>query len=1282
MQPIKVKGQRFFFCGASNGRPSSDSVQRRFRVVRTTFVLGLAGFLAMLVAAQGQPAIVASVPPNGAMDVSGTAPVIFKFNTNMNPAMTLAQFFDDTASYGTIPSWSADARWLTNTPIGAFPAGKTITWFVFGRSASNEILDGVTTGTFTIGSGGVTIVSVIPASGTTGVSLTAPVVFTFSTNMNKSATMAQFLNASVPPPNTLAMTADWNTDGTRLTNTPNAPFPPNKAISWVVFGEDTLGNAVVGTQSGTFMTGGTNGPPTLLSTTPANHATGVLTNAPVLFTFNVAMDTDLTTAEFYEASAPSQSLPFTASWSEDMTILMCEPTPAFPAGKVIVWSIQGQGATGAAFAGATGSFTTSGGTNGQGNTSFSAVLSRGELAEQTDTNLWQITGQEFMALSGAPASGGVLFAAPMQVTNILTTTGIPGAMEFADHDAEPVSFATNYPAGDYLFLFDNSGSVSSATIPLTDGLLPAAPRLFNWQSPPRAVLAQPLSLQWTWDAGGAPVDYVRVRIEQDGSAVYASPLPDGAGALTAASNSIVVPAGIFTNAGLADVSITAFSFTAHDTNSIPGVTLHAARHRTTTFELSVVDGTTPPPLLLTTNLVGVPVGEAVMYPLRTTNGAGPKQFTKIGGLLPSGLTLGSEGTLEGQASSAGTFNATLRLTDLLGHSTTQSLQVVTVPVTALATPALENVGRGNGATVRFDLVGGAGADCQIERSTNLINWNAYVTTNPPSDRLSVQVPIDSRAAFFRVRGPGSPPTPHPLTVAPVLNSNVTASAELDSFGGTLALTNASGYVFTLNVPPGALDWPETITMTDVASIGGLPLSGGLRAAVDLQPEGLTFNLPARLDIMFPTPLNTNAVLGFSALSGGQEFALDYLSISNRTVSLNLLHFTMGGAGEGTGSDAQAQSQNTPDDPMAAADQETEAARQECLLADCDPSSHSEELRKLYVQYADQTVLPKLKQAGQDPSDAVLDDAIYTWLEWLRKLQLLELAEGSTGEDQSGSELGKRMIRATGLASKAVSNGITKACQDCLNHDIWRTARMLSLGRLAQLLGWDYDNKVFECIRKCLVFELKIESEIVDRAPNGMFMTHTKATAKLKPMGSDAGEQEWAQIVLKMFTGTGTWDITEVQNEAGCPITSAPSSGRIVLPVVKIHLYKERTSYIPGKGKLVSYVFDPDLEVNLCASLSLMPGEGRVIHCPKVGPQPVGDFFGPFFLGLHASEYVFPQPGSLEADVLGGGPVVRMKGFQQSGAGNVIFAKPYFKTDTDGESVVTENTLVELRHTPK
>jgi hypothetical protein len=100
-----------------------------------------------------------------------------------------------------------------------------------------------------------TIVSTVPGLLTTGVSPSAAVVFTFSTEMDTNATSAQFADFSSFPPTFYPTEPSWNTAGTILTCTPNPAFPSNKQITWVVDGQDTLGNSLGGQAGGIFTTG-------------------------------------------------------------------------------------------------------------------------------------------------------------------------------------------------------------------------------------------------------------------------------------------------------------------------------------------------------------------------------------------------------------------------------------------------------------------------------------------------------------------------------------------------------------------------------------------------------------------------------------------------------------------------------------------------------------------------------------------------------------------------------------------------------------------------------------------------------------------------------------------------------------------------------------------------------------------------------------------------------------------------------------------------------------------
>jgi hypothetical protein len=337
------------------------------------------------------------------------------------------------------------------------------------------------------------------------------------------------------------------------------------------------------------------------------------------------------------------------------------------------------------------------------------------------------------------------------------------------------------------------------------------------------------------------------------------------------------------------------------------------------------------------------------------------------------------------------------------------------------------------------------------------------------------------------------------------------------------------------------------------------------------------------------------------------------------------------------------------------------------------------LLDIYIKMADQVIIPKLDQAIAN--DAVLDDAIRTWLRWLKDLALLGLHDGDfAGNGGNNAELNKRVARAYNKAVKAIQNGMKKACDDCMNHKIERIYRMLELARWCELLGisGSHLEQVEACATKCLVFEIQIESEILGSDGSIVYNTHTKGKAKLRPqtLGDSDSGTVFIQRLKLIFTGSGSWDITDLQHTvpADCSMQVSSKAGRVEVPWASIQLYQKRETYVDGQGAVTSYVFNPDMTLKLRSGLEIMPKEGRVLACPKAKPADVPDIFGHMFHAFHNDEVEIPQ--GLGQEVMGG-PVFNITGFTPGGPEDVILSNPYFRTI----GVATENTLIDLRHTP-
>ena len=139
-----------------------------------------------------------------------------------------------------------------------------------------------------------------------------------------------------------------------------------------------------------------------------------------------------------------------------------------------------------------------------------------------------------------------------------------------------------------------------------------------------------------------------------------------------------------------------------------------------------------------------------------------------------------------------------------------------------------------------------------------------------------------------------------------VSSEITAAS-----GGTLSATAADGTVFTLEIPPNAFLSDKTVTMTPVAAIQGLPFSGGLVAALDLQPSGVYLREGARLTIHTSSPVSQTEETTFAWNGSGEDFFLYPPVAANGDLQMSVSHFGGYGVARGTETERQSQSGKEP-----------------------------------------------------------------------------------------------------------------------------------------------------------------------------------------------------------------------------------------------------------------------------------------------------------------------------------------------------------------------------------
>ncbi len=129
---------------------------------------------------------------------------------------------------------------------------------------------------------------------------------------------------------------------------------------------------------------------------------------------------------------------------------------------------------------------------------------------------------------------------------------------------------------------------------------------------------------------------------------------------------------------------------------------------------------------------------------------------------------------------------------------------------------------------------------------------------------------------------------------------VSARARIGPEGGNFSVTGKNGVIYTLDIPPDALDFSTYFVLTPIADIQGYPFSGGYLGAVDIQPQGIIFDTPVTLTFEYPEELITSQLIdpglvqvAFAYEREGEEFHLTPVATGNASSAQNI----MGGDGK-------------------------------------------------------------------------------------------------------------------------------------------------------------------------------------------------------------------------------------------------------------------------------------------------------------------------------------------------------------------------------------------------
>jgi YVTN family beta-propeller protein len=311
------------------------------------------------------PTVSATSPAAGATAVPINAVVSATFSEAMNATTIGAATFELRAPGNLLVAatvaYNPTTRVATLTPSAPLATSTTYTATIRGgasdpraKDAANNALAANSSWTFTTAAPPdttpPTVTAFTPASGATGVALSAVVTATFSEAMNAgtiNATSFELRNGST----LVAATVTYNAATRVATLTPSAALLPSTTYTATVRGgaggvADSAGNVLASSSTWSFTTGAPvdTTPPTVTATTPAAGATGVATNSVVTATFSEPMSAasiDTTSVELRNGATPVAS---TVSYNATTRVVTLTPSALLAASTTYTVTIRG-GAT-------------------------------------------------------------------------------------------------------------------------------------------------------------------------------------------------------------------------------------------------------------------------------------------------------------------------------------------------------------------------------------------------------------------------------------------------------------------------------------------------------------------------------------------------------------------------------------------------------------------------------------------------------------------------------------------------------------------------------------------------------------------------------------------------------------------------------------------------------------------------------------------------------------------------------------------------------------------------
>ncbi len=476
-------------------------------------------------------------------------------------------------------------------------------------------------------------------------------------------------------------------------------------------------------------------------------------------------------------------------------------------------------------------------------------------------------------------------------------------------------------------------------------------------------------------------------------------------------------------------------------------------------------------------------------------------------------------------------------------------------------------------------------------------------------------------------------------VQPVVGATKTAKTIKSADGGTIQLEKS-----TLALEKDALPATKEITVAKIDSIGGMDSSWRYVSGVQLGPDGTELDKLSTLKMEIPASANKDEIMGFSYDAGGKDFHLYPMKVEGQTANFNLTGFS------GYGILILKDQNKYPDKPstiQAQAEQYIEAisvdSQKRTGGIDTDASRR---IKNILLGWYKSSVKSQLKDAETD--DSKLEAALSEMKAWL-------IFTHSYFADADVPEIEE----AKNMAAIGVKNASEKASKACSTQkDPTQATKLMRYYKIAAGMlegrGGLSSAKIQEMIKKCVNFELKINSKI--EVTMGGVTTYVDASgAGHLAVGDNA-----------KLTGSGEINVTRNQIADMIPCTSnVPETWKYNIPDTDLVASKESSKF----SLQIDLSFPSNSLVYECgASIRKHVDDASVTD-----PNAAWDFY------IYHMDEMLCEPNDVMNSYL-------LTDWQMGAPGSGVFAtKKYDRTISPYPGVpvsVKENTTFELIHTPK